>query len=63
MAAGRLRTAMAFTEPGGGTDLLGALKSSAHKVEGYHGVGIPACIRSAQNAAAALTAAVHAVPE
>lgn len=34
MAAGRLRTAMAFTEPGGGTDLLGALKTSARKVDG-----------------------------
>ncbi len=34
MAAGRLRTAMAFTEPGGGTDLLGALRTSARRVDG-----------------------------
>lgn len=34
MAAGKLRTAMSFTEPGGGTDLLGGLKTSATKVEG-----------------------------
>ena len=34
MAAGRLRAAMSFTEPGGGTDLLGALKTSARKVDG-----------------------------
>ena len=34
MAAGRLRTAMAFTEPGGGTDMLGAMKTGAEKVEG-----------------------------
>ena|SRR5450631_1290455 len=34
MAAGRLRTAMSFTEPGGGTDVLGAMKTSAEKVTG-----------------------------
>ena len=34
MAAGRLRTAMAFTEPGGGTDVLGAMKTGAEKVDG-----------------------------
>ena len=33
MAAGELRTAMAFTEPGGGTDLLGAMKTTAKKVD------------------------------
>ena len=33
MAAGKLRTAMAFTEPGGGTDLLGAMKTTANKVD------------------------------
>ena len=31
MAAGKLRTAMSFTEAGGGTDLLGGLKTTAHK--------------------------------
>lgn len=34
IASGRLKTAMAFTEPGGGTDLLGGMKTSARKVEG-----------------------------
>jgi len=34
MAAGRLRTAISFTEPGGGTDLLGSLKTTANKVDG-----------------------------
>lgn len=34
MAAGELRTAMAFTEPGGGTDLLGAMRTTAEKVDG-----------------------------
>jgi alkylation response protein AidB-like acyl-CoA dehydrogenase len=34
MAAGRLRTAMAFTEPGGGTDVLGAMRTFAEKVPG-----------------------------
>jgi alkylation response protein AidB-like acyl-CoA dehydrogenase len=34
MAAGRLRTAMSFTEPGGGTDVLGAMKTSAEKADG-----------------------------
>ncbi|MDD3885202.1 MAG: acyl-CoA/acyl-ACP dehydrogenase [Gallionella sp.] len=34
MAAGQLKTAMSFTEPGGGTDLLGGLKTSATKVDG-----------------------------
>ncbi len=33
MAAGELRTAMAFTEPSGGTDLLGAMRTSAKKVD------------------------------
>ena len=34
MAAGKLRTAMSFTEPGGGTDVLGAMKTSAEKADG-----------------------------
>jgi acyl-CoA dehydrogenase len=34
IAAGRLRFAIAFTEPGGGTDLLGALRTNARKVDG-----------------------------
>ena len=34
MAAGELRTAISFTEPGGGTDVLGALKTEAKKVDG-----------------------------
>jgi butyryl-CoA dehydrogenase len=34
MAAGELRTAISFSEPGGGTDLLGALKTNAEKVDG-----------------------------
>lgn len=34
MAAGELRTAISFSEPGGGTDLLGAMKTSAKKVDG-----------------------------
>ena len=34
MAAGKLRTAMAFTEPAGGTDLLGAMRTSAEKTNG-----------------------------
>jgi acyl-CoA dehydrogenase len=34
MARGRLRTAISFTEPGGGTDLLGGMKTSADKVAG-----------------------------
>lgn len=34
MAAGRLRTAISFTEPGGGTDLLGALRTTAKNVDG-----------------------------
>jgi acyl-CoA dehydrogenase len=34
MAQGRLRTAISFTEPGGGTDLLGGMKTSADKVAG-----------------------------
>ena len=33
MATGELRTAMAFTEPSGGTDLLGAMRTSAKKVD------------------------------
>jgi alkylation response protein AidB-like acyl-CoA dehydrogenase len=34
MAAGELKTAISFSEAGGGTDLLGAMKTSAEKVEG-----------------------------
>lgn len=34
MAVGRLRTAISFTEPGGGTDLLSALKTTATKADG-----------------------------
>lgn len=34
MAAGELRTAISFSEPGGGTDLLGAMKTNAKKVDG-----------------------------
>jgi len=34
MAAGELRTAIAFTEPGGGTDVLGGMKTSAEKTDG-----------------------------
>ena len=34
MAAGRLRTAISFTEPGGGTDLLTAMKATAKKADG-----------------------------
>jgi alkylation response protein AidB-like acyl-CoA dehydrogenase len=34
MAAGRLRSAMAFTEPGGGTDVLGAMRTMAERVPG-----------------------------
>jgi acyl-CoA dehydrogenase len=34
MAAGKLRTAISFTEPAGGTDLLSGLKTSADKVDG-----------------------------
>lgn len=34
MAAGRIRSAMAFTEPGGGTDVLGAMRTVAEKVDG-----------------------------
>ena len=34
MAAGKLRTAMSFTEAGGGTDLLGGMKTSAQKTAG-----------------------------
>jgi alkylation response protein AidB-like acyl-CoA dehydrogenase len=34
MAAGRLKTAISFTEPGGGTDLLGGMRTSARKVDG-----------------------------
>jgi acyl-CoA dehydrogenase len=34
IAAGRLRAAIAFTEPGGGTDVLGAMRTLAEKVEG-----------------------------
>lgn len=34
MASGALRTAISFTEPGGGTDVLGAMKTSAEKADG-----------------------------
>ena len=34
IAAGRLRAAISFTEPGGGTDVLGAMRTTADKVEG-----------------------------
>ena len=34
IAAGELKTAMAFSEPGGGTDLLGGMKTTARRVEG-----------------------------
>jgi alkylation response protein AidB-like acyl-CoA dehydrogenase len=34
MAAGKLRAAMSFSEPAGGTDLLGAMKTSAKPVDG-----------------------------
>jgi acyl-CoA dehydrogenase len=34
MAAGELKTSMSFSEPGGGTDLLGGMKTSATKVDG-----------------------------
>jgi alkylation response protein AidB-like acyl-CoA dehydrogenase len=34
IASGRLKAAIAFTEPGGGTDLLGAMRTTATKVDG-----------------------------
>jgi alkylation response protein AidB-like acyl-CoA dehydrogenase len=34
MAAGELKTAISFSEPSGGTDLLGGMKASADKVDG-----------------------------
>ena len=34
IAAGTLKTAMSYTEPGGGTDLLGGMKTTAEKVDG-----------------------------
>jgi alkylation response protein AidB-like acyl-CoA dehydrogenase len=34
IAAGELKTAMSFTEPGGGTDLLGGMRTRARRVEG-----------------------------
>ena len=34
IAAGRLRAAISFTEPGGGTDVLGAMRTMAIKVDG-----------------------------
>lgn len=34
IAAGRLRASIGFTEPGGGTDLLGAMRTTAERVEG-----------------------------
>ena len=34
IAAGELKTAMSYTEPGGGTDLLGGMKTTAKKADG-----------------------------
>jgi acyl-CoA dehydrogenase len=34
IASGQLRAAIAFTEPSGGTDLLGAMRTTAERVEG-----------------------------
>lgn len=34
IARGELKTAMSFSEPGGGTDLLGGMKTTAEKVDG-----------------------------
>ncbi|CAH1663804.1 MULTISPECIES: acyl-CoA dehydrogenase family protein [unclassified Chelatococcus] len=34
IAAGKLRVSIAFTEPGGGTDVLGALRTNGKRVEG-----------------------------
>ena len=34
IAAGELKTAMAFSEPGGGTDLLGGMRTTARRIEG-----------------------------
>jgi alkylation response protein AidB-like acyl-CoA dehydrogenase len=34
MAAGKLRTAISFTEPGGGTDVLGAMRTTARRTDG-----------------------------
>ncbi len=34
IARGKLRAAISFTEPGGGTDLLGALRTTSEKVDG-----------------------------
>ena len=34
MAAGKLRASIGFTEPGGGTDVLGALRTTAQRAEG-----------------------------
>ena len=34
LAAGELKTAISFTQAGGGTDLLGAMKTSARKTDG-----------------------------
>ncbi len=34
IARGEIKTAMSFSEPGGGTDLLGGMKTSAKKVDG-----------------------------
>jgi len=34
MAAGELRSAISFSEPGGGTDLLGGMKTTAQKADG-----------------------------
>ena len=34
IAAGKLRAAIAFTEPGGGTDVLGALRTEAIRGDG-----------------------------
>ncbi len=34
IASGQLKAAIAFTEPGGGTDLLGAMRTTAERVDG-----------------------------
>jgi alkylation response protein AidB-like acyl-CoA dehydrogenase len=34
IASGEIKTAMSFSEPGGGTDLLGGMKTTAKKVDG-----------------------------
>jgi acyl-CoA dehydrogenase len=39
IASGRLKAAIAFTEPGGGTDLLGSLSTTATRVDGGWVIG------------------------